>query len=59
MEAAMELRFCNVCKKETRHRRLEKLGFLGECLVAALTRFSADLRQPDFECNECGSKCNA
>lgn len=54
----MEFRFCKACKKETRHRKLARLGFFGECLVAALTKFSADLRQPDFECNECGNKCN-
>lgn len=49
-------KYCRKCKKETRHRKLDKSGFFSQCAIAFITKFSVDLREPDCECNNCGEK---
>jgi hypothetical protein len=51
-------KFCKRCRKETKHRKLRKAGFLAQCVAAAVTGFSVDLREPDYECNTCGLESN-
>lgn len=48
--------YCNVCKKETHQRTLKQLSFLQQCLVAAITKCGVDLTEPEYECNNCGTK---
>lgn len=50
------LKFCSRCTKGTVHRKLKGSGFFAQCVVALITKFSADLREPDCECTECGNK---
>ena len=51
-------RYCNHCCKETRHSKRQKAGFFVQCVIAAITRFGADLREHDLECNQCGTTRN-
>jgi len=50
------LKFCPRCGCGTKHQKLEKTGFIAQCLIAAITRLSVDLREPDCECTECGHR---
>ena len=55
----MVSKFCKVCKKETKHRKLIKTGFFTQCLMSFRTNFNIDLREHDHECNSCGNQTNA
>lgn len=37
------------------HRKLKK-SLTADLLTAIIARFSADLRSPDYECNDCGGR---
>lgn len=52
----MILAYCGKCKTETRHRKLKVSGFLMQCVIAGMTKFKADLREPSHECNKCGKR---
>lgn len=54
----MLLKYCPRCRKETRHRRLKKTGFLTQCVIAAIGGFGVSLLEPELECNSCGRKCD-
>lgn len=47
-------KYCKRCGKETRHRKLKQTKFFTQCLMAAITNFNVDLREPEYECNNCG-----
>ena len=49
-------KFCHKCKKETTHRKLKQLNFLTQCLIAGITNFGIDFREPSYECNNCGTR---
>ena len=54
-------KYCPKCKRETRHRKLKKAGFFTQCLVAGIAGLHGvglDLREPDYECNNCGTETN-
>lgn len=49
-------KFCYQCGKETRHQVLKGTRFLAQGLMALITCFGVDLREPGYECNNCGAK---
>ncbi len=50
------VKFCSCCKKATEHRELEQAGIAVQLVVALITRFKANLREHECECNECGKR---
>lgn len=54
----MKILYCKQCQKGTQHQALERTGFFTQAVIAILSRFTADLREHDYECTNCGTKRN-